>query len=186
MVLHAQQGDIHFCKSLHFGEKSRTTDLYCGKCNNKPRMVILMLSHLYTIRLWSMSSWDQDGFKMVQVSTQFWCQKSSKISGLGCWWISIIDHTPGSKTCTLLRLRRNRSRSYWGRWWNRPFPSASPLPDTKIKIIDILKTVVPCCSSISLSLLGRIWYTIHENFAASCEEKLWRSKPSKSALSIEP
>ena len=27
---------------------------------------------------------------------------------------------------------------------------------------------------------------IHEKFGSACEEKLWRSKPSKSALSIEP
>ena len=144
-----------------------------------------MLSiHLHTIRLWSMSSWDQDGFKMLQVSTHFRCKQIIK-NLRPRMWISIIDPTPNSKTYALLHLRRNRSRSYWGRWWNRPFPSASALPGTRI-MNKTYKTVVPCCSSISLSLLGRIWYTIHENFAAACEEKLWRSKPSKSALSMEP
>ena len=93
-------------------------------------------------------------------------------------WISIIDPTPGAKTCALLHLRRNPSRSYSGRWWNRPFPSASALPDTKI-MNKTNKTVVPCCSSIPLFLLGRIWsfmriwlQHVKKSFGGQCQARV--------------
>ena len=51
-------------------------------------VIYTSLYHPFMVYVIMASKWLQDGFKMVQVSTHFWCQKSS-ISGLGCGFPSI-------------------------------------------------------------------------------------------------
>ena len=73
-------------------------------------------------------------------------------------WISIIfDPTSVAKTCALLHLRRNLSRSYWGRWWNLPFPSASGLPDTGTRHTKQLFHVVPVSLCLCLEASENSW-----------------------------
>ena len=132
----------------------------------------------------------------------FWCKKSPA-SGWMSWWTSwistIFDPMSGAKTCALLHLPGPCPISTCGRKVETATCGGidhvrNEVADGMFHSLQLLRYLTQeqdiqnSCSMLFQHPAVFPWkhLRVHGNFASPCEEKLRRSKPSKSALSIEP